>query len=303
MVAIGKSKSIVFVVAFSMAMTTLFLPCTWASNGPEKSKPPSVSNLSKKQVKPTVIDPEEEPLSAYEAHHEQARQASGRSIGRLLLGLLAVLALFGGFARWGLPRLVARYPQFFAYWQRHSAGNVSAKEPDKTAESAGVSPVEHEISELVSPAGTLRLLSSTLLNTSQELHLVEVGNRQLIIVSTMDGVSILCDLTAPVQKSVANPIHTVQDLFPSIATQRPLSETATPSKTSAPEPPVVNTVKKLDPMPLHKKEAISSVGHKPYARPPKSKSYSKVVSVPRQKVSFPKSEMSIELLGDYDDIF
>jgi flagellar biogenesis protein FliO len=335
-VATNRSKLFVFIAVLFLPMVALLLPSSWASNAPVKPKSHTAIQVSKEPEKtaiaePILVDPEQQPLSVYETHHEQARQASGRSIGRLLLGLLGVLALLGVFARWGLPHLVARYPQFFEYWQRHSTENRSAKESKQKAESvkAGNTKLPDQgyssdlVNESLATLGGLRLVSSTLLNTSQELHLVEVGDRQLIIVSTADGVKILCDLAQPPKDSVANRTHHVQDLFPSKSsiqsspTVSPISQPSqdTPSDSSsfsaARQGLLKNTLKTFVPSVkkspsswiLQGEELKDASKTKPYASSPSRKSYSKLISKQSQKVDSVKSEMSIELLGDYDDIF
>jgi len=309
------------------------MPASLASNAPMKSKSHTVVELSKEPeksaiVKPALADPEQQPLSVYETHHEQARQASGRSIGRLLVGLLGVLVLLGAFARWGLPRLMTRYPQFFEYWQRHSSENSLAKESKQKSESvkAGNTKLPSQgyssdpVNESIATLDGLRLVSSTLLNTSQELHLVEVGDRQLIIVSTGDGVSILCDLAKPPKDSVANRTHHIQDLFPSKTSppsSLPASSIHKPSQDTASNSlvareglfkntlkPFISTVDKTaSGWVLQAKEIKDAGKTKSYGSSPRTKSYSKLISKVPKKVDSVKSEMSIELLGDYDDIF
>ena len=325
--AIDKSKIFVFISVLVLTMNVLFLPSSWASKAHLKPESQSTVELSKETAEPAPSDPEQQPLSIYEAHHEQARQASGRSIGRLLLGLFGVLALLGLFARWGLPRLVAHYPQFFEYWQRHGKDKRTDKELKGTSEAVSIPQAElpEHASLFVGNSGTgaLRLVSSTLLNTSQELHLVEVGDRQLILVSTAEGVSILCDLEKPPKDSVANRVHTVEDLFPTksstsaILPANPASasfneKSSDISSASAVRPGLLkNTLKTFIP-PIEKKPSgwvlqskeLRDMGKaKPYARPPQTKSFSKLISKVPQKANSMKSEMSIELLGDYDDIF
>jgi hypothetical protein len=78
---------------------------------------------------PLLIEPAElQPLSVYERRHQAMERESGNALTRLVISLAGVLALFAGFARWLLPRLMERYPAFFEALRqrRHSPGKDTA---------------------------------------------------------------------------------------------------------------------------------------------------------------------------------
>jgi flagellar biogenesis protein FliO len=255
--------------------------------------------LSVEVSKSNTVDPEQQPLSFYEKHHEQARQASGRSLGRLLIGLLGVLALFAFSARWGLPRLMERYPEFFEYCRRHYTAqkevlnNAKTVEPTEDRDTSGETPSSRWSEDIVA---SMKLLSSTVLNARQELHLVAIGERQFIIASSPEGISNLGELSAS-----SNKASELKDLFviPNpISSQIRRIEQA--SKRVAKEDHQ-STIER--PTIRIKKETVTQP--KPYARPPKPKAKLSVTAQEEKKVRAPqkKDEMLIELLKDYDDIY
>lgn len=66
----------------------------------------------------SASDPEQEPLELYQTQHEAAVQNANGALVRMIVGLLTVLALFAGFAKLMLPKLMERYPTFFENLKR-----------------------------------------------------------------------------------------------------------------------------------------------------------------------------------------
>jgi flagellar biogenesis protein FliO len=143
---------------------------------------------------PLLIEPVElQPLSVYERRHQAVERESGNALTRLLIGLAGVLALFAGFARWLLPRLMERYPAFFEALRqrRHSPGKDNAAADLQ----ATFSPSKTDLEEGEAPSPRLRVLTSTPLGTEQTLHLVDVSGRHLLIAAGASGAAVLKDVT------------------------------------------------------------------------------------------------------------
>lgn len=180
-----------------------------------KGNPAKPSAQPPSESKANPGDPESQPLNMDENTRAQAVHTSTGSLLRIVLSLLGVLALFVGFVRVVLPRLMDRYPEFFENLKRQSEQKAqrnaffteTGKEQwplksDQRRESRFFAPAN---SETVSKKNYLErmnmngdhfnVLTSTSLGKGKELHLVEIRGRQFMVATTPYTVTLLKDLT------------------------------------------------------------------------------------------------------------
>lgn len=77
-------------------------------------------------------DPEAQPLALYEKEHTAITQKSNSLLTQLAINLAGVLILFAGFARWALPHLMQRYPDFFERMRRQYENTQQTKTASTT---------------------------------------------------------------------------------------------------------------------------------------------------------------------------
>jgi flagellar biogenesis protein FliO len=179
-------------------------------------------------------DPESEPLALYQQNHDTAVQTSNNALLRIMVSLLVVLGLFSVFAKLLLPKLVARYPEFFeklkqqqqerrqktsekqaptGEWRpqpksmRGPMRDLPGLEPEDRitisptfAQSRLIGKTNMKSSKQDNPARFalggqhFQVVSSVDLGHGKELHLVEVSGRQLVVATTPDAVTLIKDL-------------------------------------------------------------------------------------------------------------
>jgi flagellar biogenesis protein FliO len=123
-------------------------------------------------------DTENLPLTFDSEQQSAVAHASSGLMMRMVLSLLAVLALFFACIKWLLPGLMARYPALFA---RQQTGETPFKKGNFT--------------ERVN--SRFNIITSAPLGKDRELHLVEIQGRQLVIATTPYTVTLIKELTEP----------------------------------------------------------------------------------------------------------
>lgn len=143
-----------------------------------------------------LIDPAElQPLTVYERQHRTVERKSGEILARLLTSLAGVLALFAGFARWLLPRLMERYPAFFEALRWREPPAEKSEEAGSKTGALSSSFRKTNLRTEDSPPPRLQVLTSTPLGADRELHLVDVSGRRLLIAAGPMAITVLEDMT------------------------------------------------------------------------------------------------------------
>ena len=166
-------------------------------------KAPLTDNVFDKPPGADIGNTDNLPLSLNEAQQQASAQVSSNLMWRMVLSLVTVLFLMLAFVRWMLPKLMARYPEFFNRLQQQNQTHSSA---------VGLSPLKKQSEPSQSSTGPKKYLekfqtqnkhfqvvTSTSLGKGKELHLVEIQGRQLVIATTPFSVTLLKDLTEPLE--------------------------------------------------------------------------------------------------------
>ncbi len=159
------------------------------SRADSESKPPQ-----KRKTPDKPSDPEAQPLDLSGQQQAVAMQGSTGSLMRIAFSLLTVLALFAAFAKLVLPRLMARYPDFFENLQRQDEERGRRPAFQKPAGPKTESKKTY-LERLNVNGDRFNVLTSTPLGKGKELHLVEIRGRQFVVATTPYTVSLLQDLT------------------------------------------------------------------------------------------------------------
>lgn len=159
---------------------------------PKAGSENKTSQMQKTPDKPG--DPEAQPLDLSGQQQTVAMQGSTGSLMRIVFSLLAVLAMFAAFAKLVLPRLMARYPDFFENLQRQ--GEERGRRPAFQKPAGPKTESKKTYLERLNVNGDrFNVLTSTPLGKGKELHLVEIRGRQFVVATTPYTVSLLQDLT------------------------------------------------------------------------------------------------------------
>lgn len=173
---------------------------------------PSVAQITeqRKAASSKVLqsDPETLPLNLASQSQASSVQRSTPGMIRMTLSLLAVLGLFLGFVKLILPRLMARYPDFFENLKRRSESVRQAKitdpPPSQPVEKTSWPFLKTEksrdskrawIEKMSVDRDHFQVISSVSLGKGKELHLVEIRGRQLVLATTAYSVNLITDLS------------------------------------------------------------------------------------------------------------
>ncbi len=167
----------------------------------------------------STVDPEAQPLESSQGSDAPMNQSATQMMLRITLSLMAVLGLLLAFSRFVVPRVMARYPEFFDNLkQKNQPQALPLDIPKTVAEKLaekniplGFSlfkpkttpePVKNRLENIEMNGSHFTVLSSTALGKDKDLHLVEILGRQLVVATTPYTVSLIQDLSQP---QTANP--------------------------------------------------------------------------------------------------
>jgi flagellar biogenesis protein FliO len=172
-------------ILFSLFYLWGALPCwaeTQADSQASLTTSPQASSLH--EFRPLVSEGEQGiPLSELN-HYRETSVTSDGSIPRILISLLIVLLTFLGLTKYGLPKLIQRFPQFF-----ESLGS----ENSPSGKDKKVSPLSF-LRPLATMGGEkFKVLATTPLGPGKALYLVQVKDRQLALGVTPQEISLLTE--------------------------------------------------------------------------------------------------------------